>query len=304
MAATVLITGGSGLLALNWALAIRDRHDVVLGLHERQISLAGVRARQVDVESVDHLVRTFDEAQASMIIHAAGFTNVDECEARPEMARHINVDLAVNVAKACARLNLPLVHISTDHLFPGTESMATETTPVAPVNVYGRTKAEAERQVLDAYSQSVGMRTNFYGWGTSYRRSFSDAVIDGLRSGKELTLFKDVFYTPILIEAAASAAHELVESRACGIFNVVGDERISKYEFGLKIANEFGFDATLIKPGFLADQPTLIQRPHDMSLSNLKASMLFGKKLGGASEHIAKLHQQERNGLAREIQAL
>lgn len=89
MTASVFITGGSGLLALNWALAIRDSHPVTLGLHERQISLHGVQAIRVDVESVDHLVRTLDEAQISIVVHAAGFTNVEECEAKPELARHI-----------------------------------------------------------------------------------------------------------------------------------------------------------------------------------------------------------------------
>lgn len=304
MAARVLITGGSGLLALNWALAIRSERAVTLGLHERQVSLSGVQTRQIDLESVDSLARAFDEGEVGMVVHTAGFTNVDECEAKPDLARHINVDLAANVAKVCAKLNLPLVHISTDHLFAGTEAMVTEDTPIAPVNVYGQTKAEAELQVLEAYPRALVMRTNFYGWGPAYRRSFSDMVVQALRAGKELSLFKDVFYTPILIEAAANTAHKLVESKAEGIFHVVGDERISKYEFGRKIAKEFALDAALIKPGRLADRPSLIQRPNDMSLSNQKACKLLGRKLGGISEHIAKLHQQEQDGLAREVRQL
>jgi len=304
MAARVLITGGSGLLALNWALAIRSKRAVTLGLHERQVSLSGVQTRHIDLESVDSLAKSFDEGEVGMVVHTAGFTNVDQCEAKPDLARHINVELAANVAKVCAKLNLPLVHISTDHLFPGTEAMVTEDTPIAPVNVYGQTKAEAELQVLEAYPRALVMRTNFYGWGPAYRRSFSDMVVQALRAGKELSLFKDVFYTPILIEAAANTAHDLVESKAAGIFHVVGDERISKYEFGLKIAKEFALDAALIKPGYLFDQPSLIRRPNDMSLSNQKVCKLLGRKLGGISEQIARLHQQEQNGLAREVRQL
>ncbi|MFZ3018216.1 MAG: SDR family oxidoreductase [Gallionella sp.] len=304
MEAKVFITGGSGLLALNWALAIRDAQAVTLGLHERQVFLPGVQTRPADLESVDSLARVLDEAQIGMVIHTAGFTNVDECEAKPDLARHINVDLAANVAKACAKLNLPLVHISTDHLFPGTEAMVTEDTSIAPVNVYGRTKAEAELQVMAAHPQALVMRTNFYGWGPSYRHSFSDVVIQALRSDKELTLFKDVFYTPILIEAAANAAHDLVKLKADGVYHVVGDERISKYEFGLRIAEQFSFNTNLIKPGFLADQPDLIRRPKDMSLSNQKACGLLGRKLGNVAEHIARLHRQEQNGFAQEIRIL
>lgn len=292
------------MLALNWAQAIRGNHAVTLGLHERQVSLSGVQTRQIDLESIDSLARAFDEDGIGMVVHTAGYTNVEECEAKPDLARHINVDLAANVAKACAKLNLPLVHISTDHLFSGEAPLMTETGAVAPINMYGRTKAEAERQVLEAHPQALVIRTNFYGWGASYRRSFSDVVIQGLRSGKEMTLFEDVFYTPILIEAAANAVHELVKLNASGIFHVVGDQRISKYEFGLGIAKEFGLDTGFIKSGLLADQATLTRRPRDMSLSNQKTCKLLGKKLGNVDGHLARLHQQEQCGLAREIQTL
>lgn len=296
MTTKVFITGGSGLLALNWALAIRESHTVTLGLHERVISLAGVQTQIVELESVEHLVRTFDEAQISIIVHAAGMTSVEECEAKPDLARHINVDLAGNVAKACAKLGLPLIHISTDHLFSGEMPFLAETSPVTPVNVYGRTKAEAELQVLEAHPLALVIRTNFYGWGTSYRRSFSDVIIETLRSGKELNLFKDVFYTPILVETAARAAHDLIDTKATGIVNIVGDERISKYEFGIRVAEEFSLDAGLIKPGFLTDKVALVQRPRDMSLSNQKACKLLGRQLGSVAEHLARLHQQEQSG--------
>jgi len=304
MTAKVFITGGSGLLALNWALGIRESHTVTLGLHERMISLAGVRTQKVELESVEYLVRTFDDARIGVVVHTAGLTSIEECEAKPDLARHINVDLAGNVAKACAKLGLPLIHISTDHLFSGEMPFLAETSPVTPVNVYGRTKAEAELQVLEAHHLALVLRTNFYGWGTSYRRSFSDVIIESLRSGKDLKLFTDVFYTPILVETVTRAVHDLIDTKATGIVNIVGDERISKYEFGIRIAEEFGLDAGLIKPGLLADQVALVQRPYDMSLSSQKVSKLLGRKLGGVSEHIARLHQQEQIGQAQELKAL
>ena len=304
MKQTVLITGGSGLLALNWASAIRDRYAVTLGIHRRDVTLAGVETRQVDLASAGNLVRAIEKLQPQIVIHAAGLTNVEICEAKPDLARHVNVDLAVNVARTCAALGLPLIHVSSDHLFSGQESLVDETHPTAARNVYGRTKAEAELRVLDAHAQALVIRTNFYGWGPSYRHSFSDVVIDSLRSGKGLCLFQDVFYTPILIETATEAVHELMNLKASGIFHVVGDERISKYGFGLRVAEEFNLDAGLIRRGVLTDQAALVQRPHDMSLSNQKACKLLGRKLGGVRQHVARLHQQEQNGLAREIRNL
>jgi len=300
----IFITGGSGLLALNWASAIKDRCMVTLGIHEREITLAGVQTMRVDLGSVDHLIRAFEIEQPQIVIHTAGLTSVEKCEAEPNLAKHVNVDIAANVAQACAKLKLPLVHVSTDHLFTGEGSLLDETYPISPVNVYGRTKAEAEFRVLEAHPMAMVIRTNFYGWGTSYRHSFSDTVIKALRSGKELTLFQDVFYTPILVETAAQTVHDLIDLKANGIFHVVGDERISKYEFGRKLAQEFKLDVSLIKPGYITDQASLVKRPLDMSLSNQKTCALLGRKLGGAGVHLARLHQQEQNGLAQELQKL
>lgn len=304
MPSNVLITGGSGLLALNWAATTRDRCSVVLGLHQRSVVLPSVKAQKIDLESVDAIARSIQAGQFDLVVHAAGFTSVEECEAKPDLARHINVTLANNVAKACADVGLPLAHISTDHLFRGDEALVDENCSIAPQNAYGRTKAEAERQVLETNPSAFVIRTNFYGWGSSYRHSFSDAILGALRSGKEIALFKDVFYTPVLIEVLAEAVLELVDLRAPGIYHVVGDERLSKYEFGLKIAEQFELEAALIKPVLMAKQASLVKRPSDMSLSNQKACSMLGRTLGSVNEQIASLRQQEQNGLAQELHRL
>jgi len=304
MKSRVFITGGSGLLALNWAMAIKEQSEVTLGIHDRKIAPAGINTKKVDIESVDNIIRAFDVLQPQIVIHTAGLTNVEQCEADSELAKHINVKLATNVAQACAKLNLSLVHISTDHLFSGETSLVDENHPLSPVNVYGKTKAEAESRVLEVNPEALVIRTNFYGWGTSYRRSFSDMVIQALRSGKELTLFEDVTYTPILAETVAKSVHDLINLKAAGIFNVVGDDRLSKHDFGLKLAQEFNLNANLIKSGFITNRKSLIRRPHDMSLSNQKAKNMLGRKIGGVDEQIARLNQQEQNGLAQELQRL
>ncbi len=292
------------MLALNWAQAINDRYSVVLGLHKRLIDVWGARTQQIDFKSVDHIVRWIEENSPQLVIHAAGLTSVDLCESDPQLAHHLNVTLAVNVAKACVITGAGLVHISTDHLFSGKDSFVDENQPVAPINVYGRTKAEAEYRVLEVNPKSLVIRTNFYGWGTSYRHSFSDIVINALRAGQNLTLFEDVFYTPILVETLALAVDDLIDVNACGVFNVVGDERISKNGFGLMVAQEFGLEFGDVRTGLFSDQKNLVHRPRDMSLSNQKVCNLLGRRLGNVREHLAILHQQETNGFAQKLRTL
>ena len=304
MKEAVLITGGTGLLAVNWALFLRERYSVVLGLHNRNILLRGVSTQWIDLGSVDRLTRLLENLRPKIVVHTAAITSVEECEANPGQARHVNVDLAVNIARACAKLDISLIHISSDHLFTGNAQFVDETCPTQPVNIYARTKAQAELGVIEAYGKTMVVRTNFYGWGPGYRRSFSDAIIDTLRSGREVTLFKDVYYTPILMEAAIKAIHDLCGMQAHGIFHVVGDERISKYDFGLKVARVFSLDSGLIKAGSIVDSSPLVQRPHDMSLSNKKTCALLGRKLGSVNEHIEGLLHQEQSGLAQEVKSL
>lgn len=300
----LLITGGSGLLALNWAMAVRQRYSVVLGVHRRIVSFPPAQSQHIDLESVDRLTTQLEAAQATMVIHTAALTNIEQCEANPDLAWQINVVTAENIARACIGLGIPLVHISSDHLFSDQGSMATENTPPLPVNVYGRTKVEAEQRVLEICPTALVVRTNFYGWGTSYRRSFSDVIIDALRHQQPITLFDDIFYTPILIQELVDAIHRLFDQKASGVFNVVGNERLSKYQFGLRVADAFALDARLIRCGNLSNATNLVQRPRDMSLSNSKVCATICKEMDSLCRQLEKLRDQELQGLAKELKSL
>jgi dTDP-4-dehydrorhamnose reductase len=98
--------------------------------------------------------------------------------------------------------------------------------------------------------------------------------------------------------------HDLLDKKANGIFHVASDDRISKYEFGLLIAEEFGFDKLLIHKSTLQSQTKLVTRPLDISLSNRKTRELLGRNLGTVKQHIALLHEQEIEGKIQEIQLL
>lgn len=304
MKKSVLITGGSGLLAINWAISIRNQHFVTLGLHTRDVQLSSTKSTRIDLESESNLIRQLQTLKTEIVIHTAGLTSVERCEADPKLAYRVNVTLASNIARACHQLQIPFVHISTDHLFSGMDLLVDETYPVAPVNTYGKTKAEAESQVLNYYPMALILRTNFYGWGTRYRHSFSDTIINSMRTKKTLTLFNDVAYSPILAETLAQTAHDLLDRQASGIFNVVGDDRLTKYEFGQQLAKYFQLNADSLEVSRFADETKLVRRPLDMSLSNRKVCELLGRRIGSIGDQLEQLRLQEINGQAREIQSI
>lgn len=297
----LLITGGSGLLALNWACAMRERWDVVLGTHRHRVSLRGATALPVDLGDADHLSRQLAELSPDLVVHAAGLTSVDACEADPALARQVNAELARNVAAAASGRNIRLAHISTDHLFAGTRSGYREDDAPEPLNEYARSKLLAEEWVRQAHPQALILRTNFFGWGHAYRQSFSDWILQALRAGKSITMFDDVFFTPILADALATAAHRLVALSAGGTFNLSGDERVSKYEFATRLAQAFKLPVELIRLGKLSDANLVAKRPADMSLGNTKACEVLSSDLGCLDGFFLSLRHQETEGRREEL---
>lgn len=265
---TILITGGSGLLATNWASEIKDNYQVILGLHHKKISLEGTQALKISLKNNKDIVDTLIKNHIDIVINTVALTSVELCQQQPELAYQTNIETAKNIALACASTQTKLVHLSTDHLFDGSSSFATEQTPTCPINVYAKTKLEAEKTVLSILPSSLIIRTNFFGNGTSYCHSFSDLIIKTLKDKKTIELFDDVFYTPILASELVKTAHQLIANNTHGVVNIVGDERLSKYEFGLKIADVFELDKTLIKAISIDSKANLVKRPKDMSLSN------------------------------------
>jgi dTDP-4-dehydrorhamnose reductase len=301
MRSKALLTGGSGLLALNWAITRRKKNDIFLGIHKHNVHMNGVSAGYIKLDSVDQVTYKLEELKPDFVVNCAGLTSIEECEKNPDLAKKINIEFAVNVAKACEKLNIKFIHISTDHLFSGEHSLLDENAHPNPVNVYGKTKAEAEDRIITSNQNALIIRTNFYGWGTTFRKSFSDFIINSLRSGKQITLFEDIFYTPILIENVANVTHELIAKGLHGIYHVTGDQRVSKLQFGLELCREFGLDSSLIRPGLIGDDQSLVTRPKDMSLDNRKASNAIGGEIGGIVQHISRLNIQEKINLQLEL---
>jgi dTDP-4-dehydrorhamnose reductase len=298
----VLITGGSGLLALNWAMAMRDAWDVTLVTHRHPVQVRGVKTCSFNLDSPTDLGSQFRQLKPDLVVHTAGLTSVDECERSPDLAHHANAEVARNVALAAVACSASLIHISTDHLFPDQGGLFSEVNATVPINQYARTKALAEIWVQETAPTALVIRTNFFGWGHQYRQSFSDWIIQGLRAGTPLTLFEDVFFTPILADAVATHSHALLNAGAHGIFHVVGDERLSKYEFALKLAARFHLSTDLISRHRLGDVQLLAPRPHDMSLDNSKARALLGHSLGTVDDFLHSLQDQELAGRKLELQ--
>lgn len=297
MPSRIFITGISGLLGLNCAFRWRESHDVSGVYREHPVAIDGVEAGPLDLLDADAVRRRVNEIGPALIVHTAGFTSVDGCERDPAQARRIHEDATRNVAVAAREAGAGLIHISTDHLFSGMRPMLDEDEEPAPLNVYAATKLAAEGVVAESKVEALIARTNFYGWGTRRRASLTDWILTALEHGQPREMFTDVFFTPIQINDLADALLDLWRTSARGVVNVVGRERLSKYAFGLQVADRFGFDAELIVPRSVSTFPFSAPRPLDMSLSAARAAAVLGHSLPDVASGLTRLAAERAAGL-------
>ena len=115
------------------------------------------------------------------------------------------------------------------------------------MNNYGLTKWKAEQSAQKRHPTALVLRTNFFGWGRIIG-ALSLIGSDGLTSNKVLNMYYDNIFTPIYLGHFVRAAHKLARLQQSGIFNVVGNSRISKYDFSVKLCEKFDLDKSLLKP--------------------------------------------------------
>ena len=298
----LFITGISGLLGLNIALQVRERYQVSGCYSSHPVAIDGVRAIKLDLTSDETAERELRQVRADVLVHTTGLTSVETCETDPALAYRLNVEAALRVAKFAKMSGAKLVHISTDHLFDGTAPRKREGDTPCPLNVYASTKLEAEQAVLRAYPDALIIRTNFFGWGTSVRTSFSDWIINALEGGGDLTMFSDVFFSPVLISDLVELMLALVERGGAGIFHVAGRDRLTKYDFAIKLAEVFDYPKDKIGAISVEGFPFNAPRPKDMSLACEKAEEYLGARMPPVEEGLKRLRELASQGYPAELE--
>ena len=274
---TWLITGASGRLGHRLCAALSAGGRRVVGLClTHPVDISGVVERQLDLTDAASVQSAIEEIAPRFIVHTAGLTDVDSCEAGPDFAHRIHVGTTATIA--AATVGAKIVHISTDHLWNGNRAMVDENTPPTPVNVYARTKLEAEHAVL-VRTDALVLRTNFFGRGRPWRPSFSDWIDAALQAGRELQMFDDVYVTPIEMGLLSNIIIEMAERGASGVFHASGGERLSKFDFAVRLARALGRPTTSIKPVSIKGAGLRAPRPADMSLATGKIAGFLGRPM-------------------------
>lgn len=298
----LLITGISGMLGANLALqAQSEGYEVVGWVNSRPLAGAPFQTCTVDFCNQEGLAQAFEAARADALINCAAQANVDVAEKDPALAWRVNAEAAGELARLAKTAEVPMIQISTDAVFDGTKGNYLETDTPNPQNVYAASKLAGERAVADAYPEAAIARVVFYGWSLTGRRSLAEFFYNNLSVGQPVGGFTDMFFSPLYAAHLADALLAMLRKRLKGIYHVFAPESLSKYDFGVRLAAEFGLDASLINPISANAGSLRTPRSLNLSMNTDKLQAALGQTLPNLAEGLRALFLDFSSGFRQKL---
>src|ERR1700752_237436 len=297
----LLITGASGLLGINLAMEAIREHEVI-GVDRGKLKSAPFQILKADLLHRTAVDSVLDSAQPDAVINCAALANLEECEEYPDRSRILNADIPGELATACAGRNIHFIHLSTDAVFDGTkEGFYTEEDEPNPQGIYAQTKLDGERAVQNANSQAIIARVNFYGRSLTNRRSLGEFFVNNLSEEKYVSGFTDVIFCPMLVNHTARLLLAMLEKNLSGLYHVVGERAMSKYQFGVEVARKFGLKQSHISPKSVEGPDLTVRRSQNLWLSIHKLSTDLGSQIPEFSTRLEEFYTQYQQGYPQKI---
>lgn len=252
------ITGAEGQLGRSLRQNFADQEMLLLDLPQWDIT---------SEETISFLIRWAPD----LVIHAAAMTDVDGCERDPDAAFLVNGQGTRNVALACQRAGATLVYISTDYVFDGTKDEPyLESDEPHPINVYGASKLEGERQVQELLQSYYIVRTAWlYGLGG---KNFVEKVLQLAEERSELHYVVTEVGSPTYARDLAEGISRLIRHPQYGIYHLANEGSCSRYEFARKILALGGKGEFPLYP--VESYPRPAKPPPHAILANVRAAKL------------------------------
>lgn len=289
----IIVTGAQG--QVGWELT---RRATALG-HE----VLAWDVAELDITDADAVDQALDASGAELVINAAAYTAVDKAEQEPERAFAVNRDGPAHLAAACARLNLPLLHISTDYVYDGAKiDPYVETDPTTPLGVYGASKLAGDEAVRGLLPRHLILRVSWV-FG-AHGHNFVKTILRLAREREELRIVADQRGCPtyagdiadVLLELAGRVG-EIDDQNAWGVYHYCGapattwhgfasaiverareEERVAPKRRSRKAAPSVPepLIAQTVTPITSADYPTPAARPMNSVLDCARLADQFG----------------------------
>ena len=268
--------------------------EIARQLAENKIDFVGTDI-DVDITDIDAL-RTFaKDKNINWVVNCAAYTAVDKAESDAELADKLNNIAPGNIAKVAEETGAKFIHISTDYVFDGTaDSPRTEDMPVAPIGIYGKTKADGEKSVIENTKEYYILRTAWlYGW---HGKNFVYTMIRAMNTHDAVKVVADQKGTPTFAGDLADVVLKIIskENVPYGIYHCTDLGEITWWDFTVEI-KEQGIKAGRITNKDCAvnkcttdEYPTPAKRPAYSVLSKDKIQKTLGITLPQWQDSLSK----------------
>lgn len=244
------------MLGQDLAAHLSARHQVIPTAH-----------RQLDVTDPSQTSQIIHQEQPDIVIHAAAFTAVDDCERQPALAFRVNAEGARNIALACRETSIPLLYLSTDYVFDGRKPAPyMEDDPTNPLNVYGRSKLEGEKHISELVARFWIVRISWL-FGPM-GKNFVRTILQKASSGESLRVVNDQIGSPTYTMDLAEKLEEIIQRGDTGIYHVTNQGYCSWYEFALEIIRQAGMKGVQVTPIPTTASERPATRPLNSRLAN------------------------------------
>ena len=232
----------------------------------RSDELIPAGSADADLRDFSRAERLIQKVRPDWIINSAAYTDVDGCEKNPDLAFAVNSIGVENVARAAESNGARVFLVSTDYVFDGSSTRPYETTdPIAPLNVYGASKAAGE-EALRKYSSAwcIGRTSWLFGL---HGPSFPDKILRAAETRPELSVVDDQIGSPTYTRDLAGAIRDLVRKDARGIVHITNEGICSWFDFAREILVQAGRAAIPIHPITTDQSARPARRPNYSVLS-------------------------------------
>ena len=242
----ILITGSNGLLGQKIVKILSKRGTEFLATsngNNRNQDFPSELYREMDITNQQQISEVFNDYKPTHIIHTAALTNVDYCELNPEECQEVNVNATQKLWEESQKINAHFQLLSTDFIFVGLTGNYKETDEPSAVSIYGKSKVDAEKILINSENKNWSIARTIIVYGTANNLSRTNIVlwsIEALTKGDPMKIIDDQFRMPTWADDLAWGCIEICRRNKTGIFHLCGPELMAVNEIVFRIAKHLG----------------------------------------------------------------
>ncbi len=287
----LLLTGASGFLGYHLMRVAAKDWEIYGLVNSGGFDFENAIPVKCDITSYIELGNFFDEIEPDAVIHVAAISSPDFCQLNKEISYSVNVAASQNLAGICSDFQIPLAFTSTDLVFDGKKGMYTEGDEKNPVNIYGEHKSIAEEEILKIYPPSGVFRIPLmFGTPEAGNNNFIQKITAQLKSQQQVPIFTDEFRSICGARSISMGLLRLFENYS-GIIHLAGKDRLSRYDFGIKLADAFQLQKEFIQSCSQKDVKTSAPRAADVSL-NISNAISLGYSPMSVDEELIQIYKK------------